>query len=78
VFWSAIVGWIMICAITLAIPDLADGRRPGLGHVLRHDGCDPAAGLKLALYFFILITQLAVRPCHRDLGKPDALRLLAR
>src|SRR3990167_6364554 len=33
VFWSSLVGWIMICAITLAIPDLAVAAGQGWGMV---------------------------------------------
>jgi hypothetical protein len=58
VFWSALVGWIMICAITLAIPDLATAAAQGWNMFFATMDAILPNGLKLALYFFILITQL--------------------
>jgi amino acid transporter len=58
VFWSSLIGWIMICAITLAIPDLAVAASQGFSmFFLTMDAILPA-GLKNILYLGILITQL--------------------
>jgi amino acid transporter len=57
VFWSSLVGWVMICAITLAIPDLATAAAQGWGMFFATmDAILPRA--EAALYFFILIAQL--------------------
>lgn len=58
VLWSSLVGWIMICAITLAIPDLTVAAGQGWGMFFGTMDAIMPAGLKLALYFFILIAQL--------------------
>jgi amino acid transporter len=58
VLWSSLVGWIMICAITLAIPDLNAAAKQGWGMFFGTMDAIMPAGLKMALYFFILITQL--------------------
>jgi len=58
VFWSALVGWIMICSITLAIPDLPTAAAQGWNMFFATMDTILPNGLKLALYFFILITQL--------------------
>lgn len=58
VFWSALVGWIMICSITLAIPDLPTAAGQGWGMFFATMDAILPNGLKMALYFFILITQL--------------------
>ena len=58
VFWSSIVGWVMICAITLAIPDLATAAGQGWGMFFATMDAILPAGLKMALYFFIFIAQL--------------------
>ena len=57
VLWSSIVGWIMICAITLAIPDLAVAA--GQGWTMFYATMDAImpAGLKTVLYLGILIAQ---------------------
>jgi amino acid transporter len=57
VFWSSIVGWIMICAITLAIPDMDAAAAQGWGMFFGTMDAIMPAGLKTALYFFILIAQ---------------------
>ena len=58
VFWSSLVGWIMVCAITLAIPDLAVAAGQGWSmFYLTMDAILPA-GLKNVIYLGILITQL--------------------
>jgi amino acid transporter len=58
VFWSSLVGWIMVCAITLAIPDL--GVAAGQGWTMFYATMDAILpiGLKTAIYLGILITQL--------------------
>ena len=58
VFWSSLIGWIMICAITLAIPDLAVAA--GQGWTMFYATMDAImpAGLKNVLYLGILITQV--------------------
>jgi amino acid transporter len=58
VFWSSIVGWVMICAITLAIPDLATAAGQGWGMFFATMDAILPAGLKMAVYFFIFIAQL--------------------
>jgi amino acid transporter len=58
VFWSSLVGWIMVCAITLAIPDLAVAAGQGWSmFYLTMDAILPV-GLKNVIYLGILITQL--------------------
>ncbi|MDP1577169.1 MAG: amino acid permease, partial [Cypionkella sp.] len=58
VFWSSLIGWIMICAITLAIPDLSVAA--GQGWTMFYATMDTIlpSGLKNILYLGILITQL--------------------
>ncbi len=58
VFWSSLIGWIMICAITLAIPDLSVAA--GQGWTMFYMSMDAIlpAGLKNVIYLGILITQL--------------------
>ena len=58
VFWSAIVGWIMVCAITLAIPDMDAAAKQGFGMFFATMDAILPAGLKLVLYIAILIAQL--------------------
>lgn len=58
VFWSAIVGWIMICAIILAIPDMDAAAAQGWGVFFGTMDAILPPGFKMVLYFFILITQL--------------------
>jgi amino acid transporter len=57
VFWSSIVGWIMICAITLAIPDMAVAASKGFGMFFHTMDAVMPAGLKMVLYVGILIAQ---------------------
>ncbi len=58
VIWSSIVGWVMICAITLAIPDLAVAAGQGWGmFYATMDAILPSA-LKTVLYLGIFIAQL--------------------
>jgi len=58
VLWSSLVGWVMIMAITLAIPDMATAASQGWGMFFGTMDAIMPNGLKLALYFFILIAQL--------------------
>ena len=58
VFWSSIVGWIMICAITLAIPDLGVAAGQGWGMFFATMDAVLPAGLKNVIYLGILIAQL--------------------
>jgi amino acid transporter len=58
VFWSSIVGWLMVCAITLAIPDLAVAAGQGFGMFFATMDAIMPATLKLVLYISILIAQL--------------------
>lgn len=58
VLWASLIGWLMICAITLAIPDMAVAASQGWSmFFLTMDAILPA-GLKNVLYFAILISQL--------------------
>jgi amino acid transporter len=57
VFWSSIVGWIMICAITLAIPDLAVAASQGFGMFFATMDAILPSTLKTVLYIGILIAQ---------------------
>jgi amino acid transporter len=57
VFWSSIVGWIMVCAIMLAVPDMAEGAAQGFNVFFwTMDSILPVT-LKNVLYLGILITQ---------------------
>ena len=58
VFWSSLIGWIMICAITLAIPDLAVAASQGWGMFFATMDAILPAGLKTVLYLGILVAQL--------------------
>lgn len=58
VFWSSIVGWVMVCAITLAIPDMDAAAKQGFGMFFGTMDAILPAGLKLVLYIGILIAQL--------------------
>jgi amino acid transporter len=58
VFWSSIVGWLMVCAITLAIPDLAVAAGQGFGMFFATMDAIMPATLKLVLYISIFIAQL--------------------
>jgi amino acid transporter len=58
VFWSSIVGWLMVCAITLAIPDLAVAAGQGFGMFFATMDAIMPAALKLVLYISIFIAQL--------------------
>jgi amino acid transporter len=58
VLWSSLVGWIMVCAITLAIPDLAAGAKQGWSVFFMTMDAVLPVWLKELLYFAILISQL--------------------
>ena len=61
VFWSSLIGWIMICAIMLAVPNMDEGAAQGFNvffwtmDSIMADGF--AATLKNVLYIGILIAQ---------------------
>ena len=62
VIWSSLIGWIMVCAIMLAIPDLDAGAASG-GNVFvgMMDAIMPSGGLaalKVLIYIGILVAQL--------------------
>lgn len=57
VFWSSLVGWVMICAITLAIPDMDAAAAQGWGMFFGTMDAIMPAGLKMGIYLFILIAQ---------------------
>jgi len=58
VIWSSLVGWVMICAITLAIPDLGVAASQGWGMFYATMDAVLPAGLKNVIYLGILIAQL--------------------
>ena len=58
VLWSSLIGWVMICAITLAIPDLAVAAGQGWTMFFATMDAILPAGLKTVLYLGILIAQL--------------------
>ncbi len=58
VFWSSLIGWIMICAITVAIPDLSVAASQGWGMFYATMDAILPSGLKNVLYLGILIAQL--------------------
>ena len=58
VIWSSLVGWVMVCAITLAIPDLAVAAKQGFGMFYATMDAILPAGLKTILYIGIFVTQL--------------------
>jgi amino acid transporter len=57
VIWSSLVGWVMICAITLAIPDMAVAASQGWGMFFATMDAILPQGLKTLIYAGILITQ---------------------
>ncbi len=57
VFWSSLIGWIMICAITLAIPDLSVAAGQGWGMFYATMDAIMPKGLTTVLYLGILIAQ---------------------
>ncbi|MDX8465195.1 amino acid permease [Mesorhizobium sp. VK23B] len=57
VLWSSLIGWAMVCAITLAIPDLAAGAKQGWSVFFSTMDAILPVWLKELLYFAILISQ---------------------
>ena len=58
VIWSSLIGWVMICAITLAIPDMAVAAGQGWGMFFATLNAIMPAGLTTVLYLGIFIAQL--------------------
>jgi amino acid transporter len=58
VIWSSLVGWVMICAITLAIPDIPTFAAYGFTMFYETMNAILPSTLKTAIYFFILVAQL--------------------
>jgi len=58
VIWSSLIGWIMVIAITLAIPDLAVAAGQGWGMFFATMDAILPSGLKNVLYLGIFIAQL--------------------
>jgi amino acid transporter len=57
VLWSSLIGWVMICAITLAIPDMNAAAAQGWGMFFGTINAIMPAGLAKVLYLGILIAQ---------------------
>ncbi len=57
VIWSSLAGWIMLCAIVLAIPDMAVGAKQGSAVFFETMNAILPSWLKNLLYLGILITQ---------------------
>jgi amino acid transporter len=57
VIWSSLAGWIMLCAIVLAIPDMAAGAKQGWGVFFETMNAVLPSWLKTLVYLGILITQ---------------------
>jgi amino acid transporter len=58
VLWSSLIGWVMICAIMLAIPDLDAGAAQGWGVFYATMDAILPATLKDVIFVGILIAQL--------------------
>lgn len=58
VLWSSLIGWVMLCAIMLAIPDMAVGASQGWGVFFETMNAVLPAGLKTVIFFAIFISQL--------------------
>jgi amino acid transporter len=58
VLWSSLIGWVMLCAIMLAIPDMAVGASQGWGVFFGTMDAILPAGVKLVIYLAIFISQL--------------------
>jgi amino acid transporter len=56
--WSSLIGWVMICAIMLAIPDMAVGAKQGWTVFYETMNAILPPTLKNIIYVGILITQL--------------------
>ena len=57
VLWSSVIGWVMICAITLAIPDMAVAASQGWGMFFGTINAIMPAGLAQVIFLGILIAQ---------------------
>ena len=57
VIWSSLIGWVMLCAITLAIPDMAAGAKQGWTVFFETMNAVLPSWLKTLVYLGILITQ---------------------
>jgi amino acid transporter len=57
VLWSSVIGWIMICAITLAIPDMNEAAAQGWGMFFGTINAIMPAGLAQVIFLGILIAQ---------------------
>jgi amino acid transporter len=57
VFWSSLIGWIMLCSITLAIPDLKVAAGQGWNMFFATMDAILPAGLKTLIYLGIFIAQ---------------------
>ena len=57
-FWASVIGWLMVCAITLAIPDMATAAGQGWMMFFETMNAILPNGLKLALYAAIFVSQL--------------------
>jgi amino acid transporter len=58
VLWSSLAGWLMLCAIVLAIPDMAVGAKQGWGVFFETMNAVLPVWLKTLVYLGILIAQL--------------------
>jgi len=58
VIWSSLAGWVMLCAIVLAIPDLAAGAKQGWAVFFETMNAILPGWFKTLLYLAILIAQL--------------------
>ncbi len=56
--WASLIGWVMVCAITLAIPDMATAAGQGWGMFFATMDAILPDLLKKVLYLAILISQL--------------------
>ena len=57
VVWASLIGWLMVMAITLAIPDLPTFAAYGFTMFFETMNAILPSGLKIALYFFIFVAQ---------------------
>ncbi|HEY8263583.1 MAG TPA: amino acid permease [Methyloceanibacter sp.] len=57
VLWSALFGWAMVCAIVIAIPDLAEGAKQGWSVFFNTMAAIMPNWLVQLLYLFIFIAQ---------------------
>jgi amino acid transporter len=58
VLWSSLIGWLMLCAIMLAIPDMDAAAAQGWGAFFGTINAIMPAGLATVLYLGIFIAQL--------------------